>query len=52
MAGFTDGTTYTIGVRAYNATAEEMNTNAVTVTAIATGPAQVDGLVGVATAQA
>ena len=51
MAGFTDGTTYTIGVRAYNATAEEMNTNAVTVTAIATGPAQVDGLVGVATAR-
>jgi hypothetical protein len=52
LTGFTGGTTYTIGVRAYNATAEEMNTNAVTLTAIATGPAQVDGLVVVATAQA
>ena len=52
MAGFIDGTTYTIGVRAFNATAEEMNTNAVAVTAIATGPAAVDSLVGVAAAQA
>ena len=51
MAGFTDGTTYTIGVRAYNATAEEPNTNTVTVVALATGPAPVDGLAGIATAQ-
>jgi hypothetical protein len=50
MSGFTDGTTYTIGVRAFNAVAEEPNTNTVTVTAIATGPAPVDGLTGVATA--
>ena len=42
MTGFTDGTTYTVGVRAYNATAEETNTTTVTVTAIATGPAAVD----------
>ena len=49
MTGFTDGTTYTVGVRAFNATAEETNTNTVTVTAIATGPAPVDGLVGFAT---
>ena len=49
MSGFTDRTTYTIGVRAFNATAEEMNTNTAAVMAIATGPAPVDGLVGVAT---
>ncbi len=49
MSGFTDGTTYKVGVRAFNATAEEMNTNTVTVTAIAIGPAPVDGLVGFAT---
>jgi hypothetical protein len=51
MAGFTDGTTYMVGVRAYNATAEEPNTNTVTVVALATGPAPVDGLTGIATAQ-
>jgi hypothetical protein len=50
MSGFTDGTTYTVGVRAFNAVAEEPNTNTVTVTALATGPAPVDSLVGVATA--
>jgi hypothetical protein len=33
LPGLTDGTTYTIGVRAYIATAEEANTNTVTVTA-------------------
>jgi hypothetical protein len=49
MTGFTDGTIYSVGVRAYNATAEETNMTTVTVTAIATGPAAVDGLVGVAT---
>jgi hypothetical protein len=52
VPGLTDGTTYTIGVRAFNATAEEMNTNTATVMAIATGPGPVDGLVGAATAQA
>ncbi len=50
MTGFIDGTTYSVGVRAYNATAEETNTATVTVTAIATGPSAVEGLVGVATA--
>jgi hypothetical protein len=49
LAGFVDGTTYTIGVRAYNATAEESNTNTVTVTADATGPAAVGALAGTAT---
>jgi hypothetical protein len=49
MPGFIDGTTYSVGVRAYNATAEEPNMTTVTVTAIATGPAAIDGLVGVAT---
>ena len=52
MTGLVDGMTYTIGVRAYNATAEEPNTTAVTVTAIATGPEPVDRLTGIATAQA
>jgi hypothetical protein len=52
MSGFSDGVTYTVGVRAFNAVAEETNTNVVTVTAIASGPAPVDDLVGVATAQA
>jgi hypothetical protein len=50
LASLADGTTYTIGVRAYNATAEENNTTTVSVTADATGPAAVDDLVGVATA--
>jgi Fibronectin type III domain len=49
LAGLTDGTTYTIGVRAYNATAEEANTNTVTVTADATGPTAVVSLTAVAT---
>ena len=47
-----DGVTYFIGVRAFNATAEEPNTVTVSVTADATGPAPVDDLVGVATAEA
>jgi hypothetical protein len=41
--------TYTIGVRAYNATAEESNSNTVIVTADATGPAAVGALTGTAT---
>ena len=52
MPGFADGVTYTVGVRAFNAVAEETNTNTVTVTAIATGPAPVDSLTAVATSQA
>ncbi|MHB8397343.1 MAG: hypothetical protein ACYDCI_00190 [Candidatus Limnocylindrales bacterium] len=51
MPGFTGGTTYTVGVRAYNAVAEEPNTTTVTVTAITSGPAPVDSLTGFATAQ-
>jgi hypothetical protein len=49
LTGFIDGTTYTIGVRAYNATAEESNGNTVAVTADATGPAAVGALTGTAT---
>ncbi len=52
MTGFSDGVTYSIGVRAFNTTAEEPNTYAVTVTAIATGPGPVDGLVGISTSMA
>jgi hypothetical protein len=49
LAGLADGTTYTIGVRAYNAIAEERNTNTVNVTADASGPAAVDSLTATAT---
>lgn len=52
LAGLTGGTTYQVVVRAYNATAEEPNTNVVSVTADATGPTSVDSLTGAATAQA
>jgi hypothetical protein len=51
LTGLTGGTTYAIGVRAYNATAEETNTNIIAVTADAAGPAVVDLLTGIATAQ-
>jgi hypothetical protein len=44
LPGLTDGTVYTIGVRAYNATAEEPNTVTVNCTADATGPAAVVSL--------
>jgi hypothetical protein len=49
LNGLTNGTTHTIGVRAYNATAEETNTSTVNVTADATGPAAVDSLTATAT---
>jgi hypothetical protein len=49
LPGLSGGTTYTIGVRAYNAITEESNTNTVTVTANATGPSPVVQLTGVAT---
>jgi hypothetical protein len=42
------GTTYAVGVRAYNASAEEANTNVVNVTADSTGPAAVDSLTAAA----
>ncbi len=51
LSGLADEVVYTIGVRAYNATAEEPNTTTVSVTAEAVGPDAVDNLVGVATAQ-
>jgi hypothetical protein len=50
LAGLSNGVTYAIGVRAFNAVAEEPNTNVVRVTADATGPAPVDGLTVTATA--
>ena len=49
LTGLSDGVTYTIGVRSFNATAEETNTYTVTVTALASGPGPVQGLVGIAT---
>lgn len=49
LSGLTDGTTYSIGVRAYNATAEETNTNTVAVTADASGPSAVVSLTAIAT---
>jgi hypothetical protein len=48
LASLTDGTAYTIGVRSYNSTAEEPNTNTVTVTADATGPTAVVSLTAIA----
>jgi len=48
IAGLTDGTTYTIGVRAYNTSGEEPNTTTVQVVADASGPLPVSGLIGVA----
>jgi hypothetical protein len=44
LTGLTNGTTYTIGVRAYNATAEEPNTATVTCTSDASGPTAVQAL--------
>ena len=44
LIGGTNGTIYTIGVRAYNATAEEPNTNTVNVTALSVGPTAVVSL--------
>lgn len=51
IPSLTNGTTYTIGVRAFNATGEETNTNTVAVTADTSGPAPVDSLTGSATSQ-
>jgi hypothetical protein len=46
VESLTDGATYAVGVRAYNAAAEEPNTNQVLVVADATGPDPVDDLAG------
>jgi len=48
LTGLADGMTYTIGVRAYNAVAEEPNTATVTCTSDASGPGAVQSLMGVA----
>jgi hypothetical protein len=48
LAGLVDGTTYAIGVRAYNATAEEPNVVFVSATSDATGPSAVDSLTATA----
>jgi Concanavalin A-like lectin/glucanases superfamily len=48
LSGLTNGTTYMIGVRAFNATAEEPNTATVTCTSDATGPTAVQSLTAVA----
>ena len=48
LTSLTGGTTYSIGVRAYNACGTETNTIVVNVTADATGPAAVDSLVATA----
>jgi hypothetical protein len=48
LTGLPNGTTYTLGVRAYNSTAEEANTVTVNCTADATGPAAVSALTAIA----
>ena len=50
ISGLTGGDVYQLGVRAYNSTAEEPNTNIVTVTADSVGPGPVVSLTAVATA--
>ena len=49
LPGLTGGVPYTFGVRAFNAVAEEKNTNTVTCTPISVGPAPVVGLTAFAT---
>ena len=49
LKGLTNGVTYQVGVRAFNATAEEMNTFTKSVVALSVGPEAVVGLTGVAT---
>jgi hypothetical protein len=48
LTGLTSGTTYTIGVRAYNATAEEPNTMTIACTSDAIGPTAVQSLTAIA----
>lgn len=46
LTGLVDGTTYAVGIRAYNATSEETNTTTVSVTATSSGPLPVVSLSG------
>jgi len=48
ISGLTNGTTYTIGVRAFNAVAEEPNTSTVSCTSDANGPSAVQSLTAIA----
>ena len=48
LAGLSNGVTYAVGVRSYNASAEELNTTFVLVTADAAGPASVISLTAAA----
>lgn len=48
LPGLTDGVSYVVGVRAFNASGEETNTATVRVTADATGPLSVDLLIATA----
>lgn len=50
LTGLTGGTSYAVGVRATNATGDELNTTFVSAVADTTGPDAVEGLVGTATA--
>lgn len=50
ISGLTGGTTYQVGVRAFNASGEEQNTVIVSVVASTTAPANVDSLTATATA--
>jgi hypothetical protein len=49
LTGLSNGVTYQVGVRAFNAVAEEQNTFTTSVVAISVGPSAVVGLTGVAT---
>lgn len=51
LSGLTSGATYTIGVRAYNALAEEPNTNTATATADGAAPKSVVNLQGTPVSQ-
>jgi hypothetical protein len=44
ISGLTDGVAYQVVVRCFNAAGEEQNTNALTLTALSSGPNPVDGL--------
>lgn len=48
LSGLSDGTTYTIGVRAYNAVGTENNTATTTATASTIGPLPISSLTGIA----
>ena len=50
LTGLVSGTTYTVGVRAYNAAGEEKNSSTVAITSDATGPQGVDTLIATPTA--